>query len=139
MAKIQTRPTDADVTAFLDAVGDERRRAEGHAMRALVERVTGAPAVMWGASIVGFGDVAYTNTTGTNDWFVVGFSPRKTALTVYGIHDGYAAPDPLLDDLGPHTTGKGCVYIKRLDEIEPAVLEHLVRNAWERAIGRPGS
>ena len=133
MATIATRPTGADVTAFLDSVPNERRRADGHALRSLFERVTGAPATMWGPSIVGFGDTSYTNTTGTNEWFVVGFSPRKRALTLYGIHDGYAAPDPLLDELGPHTTGKGCLYLKKLADADPAVLEQLMRNAWESA------
>ena len=130
---IATRPTDADVTEFLDAVPDARRRAEGHALRALMERVTGEPAVLWGTSIVGFGSRPYTNTAGTSDWFVVGFSPRKGALTVYGVHDGYAALDPLLDELGPHTTGKGCLYLTRLDAVDGGVLERLVRGAWERA------
>ena len=101
MSKIKTRPTGEDVTAFLDSVADERRRAEGHAMRSLMERVTGEKATMWGPSMVGFGAQPYTNTTGTNDWFVVGFSPRKAAMTIYGIHDGYAAPDPLLDASRP--------------------------------------
>lgn len=133
MGKIQTRPTDEDVTTFLESVPDERRRADAFAMRALLERVTGDRATMWGPSIVGFGTVSYTNTTGTNEWFVVGFSPRKQALTIYGIHDGYAAPDPLLDDLGPHSTGKGCLYVKRLDQVDQQVLEQLVRNAWRSA------
>ena len=137
MATIKTRPTGDDVTAFLDAVPDERRRAEGHEARALMERVTGAEAAMWGPSMVGFGNRPYTNTTGTNEWFVVGFSPRKAALTVYGVHDGYAAPDPMLDQLGPHTTGKGCVYIKRLDRVDHDVLEQLVRKAWQAAAGAP--
>jgi len=130
MAAIKTRPTGEDVTAFLDSVADERRRAEGHAMRALFERITGEPATMWGPSMVGFGSAAYTNTTGTNDWFIVGFSPRKNALTIYGIHDGYAAPNPLFDELGPHSTGQSCVYIKRLDRVDQRVLEQLVRMAW---------
>ena len=130
MGRTQTRPTGEDVTAFLDSISDERRRAEGHAMRSLIERVTGEPAAMWGPSIVGFGSLSYTNTTGTNEWFVVGFSPRKNALTIYGIHDEYSAPDPLLDTLGPHSTGKGCVYIKRLDQVDENVLEQLIRNAW---------
>ena len=70
-------------------------------------------------------------TFGTNDWFVVGFSPRKNAMTIYGIFDGYApAPDPLLAELGPATTGKSCVYIKRLDQVDARVLEELVRKAW---------
>jgi hypothetical protein len=130
---IKTRPSDEDVTAFLDSVPDERRRSDGHALRALMQRVTGAPATMWGPSMIGFGTQPYTNTTGTNDWFVVGFSPRKNALTIYGVHDGYGPVDPLLAELGPHTTGKGCLYVKRLSEIDEGVLERLVRNAWERA------
>jgi hypothetical protein len=133
VARIKTRPTGDDVTAFLDSVPSERRRAEGHAMRSLLEGITGEPAVMWGPSIVGFGCRPYTNTTGTNEWFVVGFSPRKSALTLYGVHDGYAAPDPLLDALGPHTTGKGCLYLKRLDEVDEQVLARLVRKAWQGA------
>lgn len=133
MAEIKTRPTGADVTAFLDSIPDERRRAEGHAMRALLERVTGEPATMWGPSMVGFGSMPYTNTTGTNEWFVVGFSPRKAALTIYGVHDGYGPPDPLLERLGPHTTGKGCLYVKHLDAIDIDVLELMARQAWERA------
>jgi hypothetical protein len=83
--------------------------------------------------MVGFGCQPYTNSMGTNEWFVVGFSPRKTALTIYGIHDGYQEPDPLLADLGPHTTGKSCVYVKRLDAVDQDVLERLVRNAWATA------
>lgn len=131
VARITTRATDADVDEFLDAVPDERRRAEGHELRSLLERVTGEPAVMWGTSMVGFGARPYTNTTGTNDWFVVGFAPRKGALTIYGIHDGYADdPDPLLEALGPVTTGKGCVYVKRLDRVDQGVLEQMIRNAW---------
>jgi hypothetical protein len=137
VAKIKTRPTDEDVSAFLDSVPDERRVAEGHALRSLFERVTSEPGVMWGPSMVGFGSRPYTNTTGTNDWFVVGFSPRKNALTIYGIHDGYAdTRDPLLEALGPATTGKSCVYIKRLDRIDQRVLEQMVRNAWESISNR---
>ena len=128
-----TQPTDAAVAAFLDAVPDERRRAEGRAVRELMERVTGAPAVMWGPSMVGFGARHYRYDSGREgDTFVVGFSPRKAALTIYGVYDDYA-PDPLFTELGPHTTGKGCLYLKRLDAVDPAVLERLVAQAWERA------
>jgi hypothetical protein len=138
VAKIKTRPTDESVTEFLDSVADERRRAEGHELRSLFERVTGERAVMWGPSIVGFGSRPYTNTIGTNDWFVVGFSPRKRALTIYGIHDGYAStPDPLIEALGPSTTGRGCVYVDRLDRIDHRVLEQLVRKAWESSVNQP--
>ena len=128
---IKTRPSGDDVTAFLDSVPDERRRTDGHALRSMLERITGEQATMWGPSLVGFGVRPYTNGSGTNDWFVVGFSPRSTALTVYGILDGDAEADPLFEALGPHTTGKGCVYIKRLDRIDVQILEQLVRNAWD--------
>ena len=134
MATPKTRATDHDVSAFLDAVPDDRRRRDAHALRALFERVTGAPATMWGPSMVGFGSQPYTNTVGTHEWFVVGFSPRKAAMTIYGIHDGYAAPDPVLAELGPHTTGKSCVYVKRLADIDDAVLERLVRTAWDQSL-----
>ena len=133
MATIKTRPTDADVGAFLDAVPSERRRADAKALRALLERETGAPAVMWGPSMVGFGSMPYTNTLGTNDWPVVAFSPRRQALTLYGIYDGYGPVDALMEHLGPHTTGRGCLYVKRLSDIDESVLTQLVRNAWDRA------
>lgn len=132
MAEIKTKPTDVDVTAFLDAVPDERRRAEGHAMRELMERITGEPAVMWGPTMVGFGSMPYTNTTGTNEMFILGFSPRKADLTLYGLTNAYEAADPLLDELGPHTLGKSCLYVKRLENVNADVLEKLVRQAWER-------
>ncbi len=130
MAELKTKPTGDDVTAFLDSVKDARRRDEGHELRGICERVTGAPAVMWGPSMVGFGSAPYTNTTGTHDWFAVGFSPRKAALTLYGVHNEYGPPDPLLDELGPHTTGKGCLYLKRLDAVDTSVLERLIEQAW---------
>jgi hypothetical protein len=133
MATLKTRATAADVSAFLDALPDARRREDAKALRALMERVTGAPATMWGPSMVGFGRHPYTNTTGTHDWFVVGFSPRKSATTIYGIYDGDGDADPLFDELGPHTTGKGCVYVKRLADVDTRVLERLVGAAWERA------
>lgn len=136
MATIKTHRTGNDVNAFLDSVAAERRRAEGHALRSLFERVTGEPAAMWGTSMVGFGSKPSTTTSGTNEWFVVGFSPRKEALTIYGLHNGDDAPDPLLAALGPHTTGKSCVYVKRLDQIDQNVLEQLVRKAWELAEAR---
>ncbi|MDP3208130.1 MAG: DUF1801 domain-containing protein [Rhodoglobus sp.] len=135
MAEIKTRPTDVDVTAFLDTVEPERRRAEGHAVRELMERITGERATMWGPTMVGFGSEAYTNTLGTNDWFIVGFSPRKAALTLYGLHSSYGPPDPLLDELGPHSASVSCLYVKRLDAVNLDVLEKLVANAWKRHAG----
>lgn len=132
---IKTRPTDVDVTAFLEAVPNERRRAEGHAMRALMERITGEKAVMWGPTMVGFGTHHYQGKASSGDWFVVGFSPRAAALTIYGVYDGYGPVEPLFAELGPHETGKGCLYLKRLDAVDGDVLERLVRSAWAKHAG----
>lgn len=133
MAAPKTRPTGADVDEFLATWPAPARAEEGRIVRALMERVTGEPATMWGPTMVGFGSMPYTNTSGTYDWFVVGFSPRKADFTIYGVHDGYAAePDPLMAELGPHTVGKGCLYIRRLDRVDLGVLERLVWQAWER-------
>ena len=136
MPPIKTRPTGESVTAFIDGIASEARRVDAHELRATFERITGAPATMWGPSIIGFGTQPYTNTTGTNDWFIVGFSPRQQAMTIYGIHDGYGPPDPMLDRLGPHTTGKSCLYVKRLDDIDRTILEELIVGAWLRSASR---
>jgi hypothetical protein len=130
MGTIKTGPTDASVTEFLESVPGERRRAEGHELRAMFERITGEPAVMWGPSMVGFGSLAHTNTMGTNDWFVVGFSARKAALTIYGLVDGDTTADPLFRELGPHTTGKGCLYITRLTDVDHDALGTLIATTW---------
>ena len=131
---IATQPTGEDVTVFLDGVPDARGRAEGHTMRELMERATGQPAVMWGPAIVGFGSKPYSTKTETYDLFVLGFSPRKAQLTLYGIFDEAEGPtDPLFADLGPHTTSRVCLYLKRLDAVDLGVLERLVRAAWARS------
>ena len=97
-----------------------------------MEKVTGEPAVMWGPTMVGFGSDPYTNTLGTNNWFRVGFSPRKAALTIYGLYNAYEPVNsPLLDQLGPHTLGKSCVYVKNLEALDLDVLERLTREAWQ--------
>lgn len=133
MAEPKTKPTAVDVTAFLDAVESDRRREEGHVVRELMERVTGQPATMWGPTMVGFGSQAYTGKTTSGETFVVGFSPRKDALTIYGVYNDYGPADPLFESLGPHTTGKSCLYVKRLENIDLAVLEELVTRAWAAA------
>ncbi|MEO5919969.1 MAG: DUF1801 domain-containing protein, partial [Pseudolysinimonas sp.] len=110
------------------------RRRDALAMLELMQQVTTAPGTMWGPSMVGFGSYHYTYASGREgDWFVVGFAPRSSALTIYGIHhdDAYGAPADLAR-LGPHTTGKGCVYIKDLSLVDRDELVRLVREAWEK-------
>lgn len=100
-----------------------------------MERVTQQPGVMWGPTMVGFGSTLYTNTLGTHTWFDVGFSPRKPAMTIYGVHNGYEPVNPLLTQLGPHTTGKSCLYVNRLEDIDLDVLERLISDAWKSVNG----
>ncbi|PSK66937.1 hypothetical protein B0E53_01099 [Micromonospora sp. MH33] len=122
-----TVPTDASVDDFLAAVPDDRRRADAERLCALLGDITGEPPVMWGPSIVGFGSYRYTYESGrTGDWPLVGFSPRKQQLVVYlvgGFEERYPS---VLARLGPHKTGKGCLYLKRLDDIDESALRELV-------------
>lgn len=99
-------------------------------MLSLLQRVTGETAMMWGPTMIGFGERPYTTTSGTNTMFILGFSPRKGALTIYGLYDDDGPSDPAFDALGPHTTGKSCLYIKRLDAVDKGVLEGLAERAW---------
>jgi hypothetical protein len=122
-----TVPTDASVDDFLAAVPDDRRRADAERLCALLREVTGESPVMWGPSIVGFGSYRYTYGNGrTGDWPLVGFSPRKQQLVVYlvgGFEERYPS---VLARLGPHKTGKGCLYLKRLDDVDESALRELV-------------
>jgi hypothetical protein len=131
MADRRTTAHDGDVGAFLASVPDVRRREDAEAVVALMRSVTGTEPRMWGGSIVGFGQRPYSTADGVErDWFAVGLSPRKAALVLYGLlppGEGRAE----LDALGPHTTGKSCLYVKRLAEVDEAALTRLVRRAWE--------
>lgn len=125
-----TRPTDADVEAYLASVTDDRRRADAEEALALMREVTGAEPRMWGTSLIGFGRQPYRTADGKErEWFAVGLAPRKAALTLYGL-TYYGSNDDLLARLGPHTTGKGCLYVKRLDAVDRDVLTELVARAW---------
>ncbi|MBB4948691.1 hypothetical protein F4556_004226 [Kitasatospora gansuensis] len=135
MAEPKTKPTATDPAAFLAAVPDERR-ADAEALYALMAEVTGVPAVMWGGSIVGFGRYHYRYASGRGgDWPPVGFSPRKQALTLY-VAEGFEPHRDLLARLGPHTTGKGCLYVKRLAALDQAVLRELVERGFAAYDGK---
>ena len=131
MAETQkTQPTSADVDAFLDAIPDEQRRADARALCALMGEVTGEPAVLWGTSIVGFGSYHYRYESGHEGTSALAaFAPRKTALVLYlvgGFEDRHGR---LLAKLGPHKTGKGCLYLKRLGDVDLDVLRELVERS----------
>jgi len=123
---------DDDVRALLDRVQHPVRRRDAETMLELMEHVTGQPARMWGASIVGFGSYHYRYESGREgDAPAASFSPRKGATTVY-LADGVGAHPDLLERLGPHTTGVGCLYLKDLEQVDLGVLEALVRSSYER-------
>lgn len=127
MAEQVTRPTGADVRAFLEGVEPERRRAQGLELLPVFEQVTGFPARMWGPSIVGFGRYEYRYASGhSGRSMATGFSPRKAAVSIY-IMPGYQDYGAILDRLGPHKLGKSCLYITRLEAIDLEVLAELVR------------
>lgn len=134
MAEPKTRPTDASVDEFLAAATPARRRDDGLRLAEIFREVTGEEPVMWGPSMVGYGSFHYVspNNPRTNgEWLKTGFSPRKTALTLYGLKDR-AEGARLLPSLGTYTEGAGCVYVKTLDDIDLEVLRRLIAIASER-------
>jgi Domain of unknown function (DU1801) len=129
MAEIKTRPTDASVDAFLDGVGHPVRRADGKAVRSMMERVTGEPATMWGPSIVGFGTCHYRYASGhEGDMPRVGFSPRSANLVLYV--GGFPEYEALLARLGKHKRSKACLYVNKLADVDLDVLEEIARRTW---------
>lgn len=130
MAKLElkTKATESSVDAFIEAVPDAQRREDARAVRAMMERVTGEPARMWGPSIIGFGSYRYPCGKNWGEMCRLGFSPRKSELVLYVLteSDGQEA---LLARLGKHKTGKSCLYIKRLSDVDMSVLEELVRES----------
>ncbi len=130
-SEAKTQPTDEDPRAFLDRVENAQRRADCHTVLAMMENAAGVPPVMWGPAIVGFGRYRYTYASGrTGDWPIIGFSPRKNDLTLYlsSDYDGHAE---LMARLGKYKVSKACLYLKRLSDVDLAVLETLIRKTVE--------
>jgi hypothetical protein len=126
MAEAKTKPTAVSVDSFLAQVADPVRQADCRKVAAMMVRATGAPACMWGPSIVGFGRYRYKYDSGREgESMVVGFSPRKSELTVY-IVPGFERYAELLARLGKVKTGKVCLYIKKLADVDEAVLKELI-------------
>jgi hypothetical protein len=130
MAENKTQATDASVDAFLVAVEPEQRRTDGRTLLDIITRITGEPPVMWGPSIIGFGSEHYRYESGREgDVPRIAFSPRKAQLVLY-LAVRLPERDALLAKLGKHSTGKGCLYITRLNDVDPAVLEELIARSW---------
>jgi hypothetical protein len=138
MAEPKTRPTTASVDAFLDAIDDPQRRRDAHTIRQLFEAITKVDACMWGTNIVGCGTYARTYANGsTETWMLLAFSPRSDRITLY-VAPGADEHDALLAQLGKFKSGKGCIHIKRLEEIQAPVLERLLTRSVEHLRQRYG-
>lgn len=129
MAKSKTTQNDNPVENFINSVDNEQRRSDSWDMLALMKKISGSEPKMWGSSLIGFGNYHYKYASGREgDFFITGFSPRKSSFTVY-IMPGFTAYSGLMEKLGPHKTGKSCLYLKKLDTVDRDVLEHLIRQS----------
>jgi hypothetical protein len=132
MAENKTKPTAKSVPEFLNQIADPKRREDCLAIAEIMERLSGSQPKMWGDSIVGFGDYRYKYASGREgDWFLVGFAPRKQNLSIYimGYLEFYS---DILEVLGKFKHGKGCLYIKKLEDIDLEVLETLITTSITR-------
>ncbi|MEM6512600.1 MAG: DUF1801 domain-containing protein [Pseudomonadota bacterium] len=126
MAELKTKANAGSVADFLATVDDPKKRADCRKVAAMMRRATGKRARLWGSSIVGYGSYHYRYDSGQEgDWMLTGYSPRKQAITVY-IMPGFAPFEALLQKLGTYKTGKSCLYIKKLDDVDETVLETLI-------------
>ena len=131
MSEPKTRLNDSNVEEFLAAVENDRRREDSFTVLDLMKRITGEEPKMWGTAIVGFGSYRYRYASGrTGDWPRIAFSPRKQNLTLY-LMPGFSNYDDLLSRLGKHRTGKSCLYLNKLADVDMDVLEELVTDSLE--------
>ena len=129
MSDLKTKPNKASVAAFLNGIEDLQKRRDAKAVAKLMKEITGAPARMWGESMVGYGTYHYKYASGREgDWFLTGFSPRKQALTLY-IMSGFTQYDGLMKKLGKFKTGKACLYVKKLDDLHLPTLKQLIKQS----------
>ena len=129
MAEPKTKRTGASVAEFIAAVPDARRRQDADVVKRLMEKVTGERAEMWGPTIIGFGSYPLPYASGKSiEWPIAGFSPRKTSLVLY-IMPGFDRYAELMAKLGKYKTGKSCLYVNSLDDVDVATLEQLVRES----------
>lgn len=132
MAENKTQPTQASVDDFINQVDSTKKREDAFRIKQIMEEVTGEKAVMWGPSIVGFGQYHYKYESGREgDFLIVGFSPRKTSLSLYLLGCMETSFDELFAKLGKHKTGASCVYINKLSDVDESVLRELIKKSYE--------
>ena len=130
-AELKTKKNPASVESFLNTVGDEQKRSDSFTILEIMEKTTGAKPVMWGASIIGFGNIHLKYATGRElDWMKIGFSPRKQNLTLYVLCNSKEQND-LLKKLGRHKTGQSCLYINKLSDVDTTVLKKIIAKGYE--------
>lgn len=131
MAELKTKPNEQSVEDFINGVTDQKKHQDSFTLIELMGQVTGSDPQMWGDSIVGFGSYHYKYASGREgEWFLTGFSPRKRNLTLY-IMSGFDQYDDLLKKLGNFTTGKSCLYIKELEDVDQDILRELISKSVE--------
>jgi len=129
MAELKTKRNDQSVEAFIESIEQEKKRTDSRAILELMQEVTGEEPEMWGDSIIGFGSYHYKYASGREgEWFLTGFSPRKQNLTLY-IMSGFDEYDSLLSKLGKYTTGKSCLYIKNIEDVNLDTLKELIKRS----------
>ncbi len=129
MSNLKTQRTDSSVEDFLESVDNEEKRADCLRILELMKKVTGEDPQMWGPGIIGFGSYHFKYDSGREgDWFITGFAPRKKEITLY-ILAGFAEHDDLMQKLGKYRIGKGCLFLKRIDDIDLSVLNELVERS----------
>ena len=135
MAELKTKLNNASVDKFLKGVKDEQTRADCYQIIEIMNKATKAEPKMWGTSIIGFGNIHLKYESGRElDWFPIGFSPRKQNITLYLM--GGLEQKELLDKLGKYSTGKGCLYIKKLADVDIKVLNKLVTTSAKKALNK---
>jgi hypothetical protein len=131
MAELKTKQTDESVTAFLNTIEEEQKRKDSFEVLKMMKQATGLPAKMWGPAIIGFGSYHYKYDSGhEGDMCIIGFSPRKQNITLYILNSDPAMPG-LLEKLGKHKTGKGCLYIKKLSDVNTDVLREIIKTGFD--------
>lgn len=130
MAEPKTQKTKASVAQFIAAVEDDTRRKDAKAIDKMFREISGEKPAMWGPAIIGYGQWVNTNTLGSAPWPKIGFSPRKANLVLYVMTDALQR-DPLMKKLGKHKTGKSCLYINKLADVDEGVLRELATRSWK--------
>ena len=128
MAELKTKKTDENPRKYIESIEDPEQRDDSLKLLKLFEDVTKSKAKMWGSRIIGFGDFQYQSGKNLNDWFLTGFASRKGQLTIY-LMSGHAPYPAIMKRLGKHKTGGGCIYIRKLEDIDTKVLKELVKTS----------